>query len=213
MPSITRRRALQGAVALVAGFAGCSGDSSSSTNYPSEADGNIAFDPRSYRLRTTDPGPLVWTGERPTPEGDEERAHYRHHVFVASPEEADAVSFADVDGADGAREFLDATDYDAETVFVEQWTIEECFTPNLCYVQWSETDVETSYARRYRDAHVHCEADAQDTIATLIRIPAAFDPSDVNSYGSSYGSSTCERENELLRRRRNESDGSGGGRP
>jgi hypothetical protein len=212
MPSITRRRALQGAAALVAGFAGCSGESSSSSSEPPEPDGSIELNPESYTLRNTDPTPTVWTGEQPTPEADAERPHRRHHLFVTTPDEAAAVGFADVDGADGARDFLDATDYDAATVYVEQLTVEECFVPDLCSIQWSADDVETDYTRRYRDADVACEADVRDVVATLIRIPETFDPSDVNGYGSSYGSGTCERENERVRQRRNRTDDGEGNR-
>jgi hypothetical protein len=205
MPSITRRRALSGAAALLTGFAGCSGESSSSSSYPPEDVDNVAVDPESYSLRNPNDEPTVWTGKRPTPREDERRTHYRHHTFVTSLDEAAGVSFADVPGVDEARAFLDETDYDAATVYVEQWRVQECFAPELCYVQWSESDVETSYTRRYRDADVACETDAEDAIATLIRIPEAFDPSDINGYGSSYGSGTCEQRNERIRRRRNES--------
>ncbi|WP_251331225.1 hypothetical protein [Haloplanus pelagicus] len=213
MPSITRRRALHGAVAVVAGFAGCSGESSSSSSSPPDTSGNVELNPESYSIRNPAPRPTLWTGDRPTTADGEERTQYRHHLFVTSADEAATVSFADVDGVEGAREFLDATDYGAATVYAEQWRIEECFAPDLCSIRWSTDDVDTSYTRRYRDADVACEADAEDVIATLIRIPEAFDPSDVNGYGSSYGSGTCERENERIRRRRNASDGTGGADP
>jgi len=212
MPSITRRRALAGAAGLLAGFAGCSGESSSSSSYPPETIGNVELNPESYSLRNPERAPTVWSGERPTPREDEERVHRRHHLFVTNADEAAAVAFADVDGAADARAFLHATDYDAATVYVEQWTIGACFAPDLCSIQWSESDVRTDYTRRYRDADVRCEADDEDVLAVLIRIPTAFDPSGVNSYGSSRGSGTCERENERIRRRRNASDDSGDAR-
>jgi len=205
MPSITRRRVLSGASALLVGFAGCSGESSSSSSVPPEEVGNVAVDPESYSLRNPNDGPVVWTGERPTPRDDEDRSHYRHYTFVTGPDDAAGVSFANGPGVDGARAFLDETDYDAATVYVEQWRVQECFAPELCYVRWSTDNIDTSYARHYRDADVACEADAEDTIATLIRIPAAFDPSEISSYGSSYGSGTCEERSERIQRRRNES--------
>lgn len=204
MPSITRRRALHGAVALLTGFAGCSGETSSSSSYPPEEVGNVAVDPESYSLRNPAREPLVWAGERPTPDADGP-SNYWTHEFVTGPDDAADVSFADVPGVDEARDFLDATDYDTTTVYVEQSTVQECFAPELCHVRWSETDIHTSYARHYRDADVACETDAENTVATLIRVPAVIDPSDVNGYGSSHGSGTCERRNERIRRRRNES--------
>jgi hypothetical protein len=213
MPSTTRRRALHGVATLLAGvgLAGCSGESSSTSTHPAEAPGNVAFDPESYSLRSPDPEPILWSGERPTTAADAEDwvRPWGHHLFVADADDAAAVTVADVEGAEGAREFLDSTDYNAATVYVERVAIRECFTQELCHVRWAETEIDTSYARHYRDADVACETDARDTFVTLIRIPADFDPSDVNGYGSSRGSGSCERRNDHLRRRRNETEGGG----
>ena len=101
MPSITRRRALYGAVALVTSFAGCSGETSSGSSYPPEDVDNVAIDPESYSLRNPRSEPTVWSGERPTP-GEDGTNHYWNHVFVTGPDDAAGVSFADVEGADGA---------------------------------------------------------------------------------------------------------------
>jgi hypothetical protein len=216
MPSPTRRRALQDvAAALVGGaLAGCSGESSSTSGHPPDPTGSVAFDPESYSLRNAGREPILWSGERPTTEpgtdDDEERVRpMGHHLFVADTDDAAAVSVADVEGADGAREFLGSTDYDSATVYVERVGVRECFTQDLCHVRWSGTEIDTSYARYHRDADVACETDARDVVVTLIRIPEDFDPGSVNSYGSSRGSGTCEARNEALRRRRNESEGGG----
>jgi hypothetical protein len=206
MPSITRGRALSGAAALLAGLAGCSGESSSSSSYPPAEVGDLEPNSEPYSLRNPDVEPTVWTGERPTPGGGEERTHRRHHLFVTGADDASAVAFADVAGAGEARTFLDATDYDAATVYLEQRTVRACFAPELCHVRWSESDIDTSYARRYRDADVACETGAEDTVVTLIRIHERLDPSEVNGYGSN-GSGTCERRNERIRRRANGSEG------
>jgi hypothetical protein len=190
---------------MLAGGAGCSGESSSGSNYPPEKVGAVEATPESYSLRNPSADPVVWTGERPTPREDEDRRYYRHHTFVTGPDDAAGLSVADVPGVDEARVFLDGTDYDAATVYVERRTVQRCFTLELCHVRWTEDDIDTSYSRRYRDADVACETDAEDTIATLIRIPEAFDPSGISGYGSSYGSGTCEERNARLRRRQNES--------
>jgi hypothetical protein len=202
MPSPTRRDALHAAAALLTGAAGCTGESSSSSSYPTDSTGNLAFDPESYRLRNPDPTPAVWTGERPTQTDEERHLHADSHFFLTGPESADGVGFADVDGADAARDFLESTDYDSTTVYVEQASIRECYTTTLCHVEWSTTEIETSYARAYRDVDVACEADARDMVATLIRIPEAFDPSEVNGYGRGTGSASCERHNEHVRTER-----------
>jgi hypothetical protein len=209
MPSGTRRDALYGAVTLLAGVAGCAGESSSGAEYPPESVDNVELAPESYSLRTPAPGPAFWTGERPTPGTGERRAPGRHHRFVTSADEADAVSFAAVSGAAGASDFLAATDYDTATVYAEQRTVEACFAAELCHIRWSEDDVHTGYVRRYREADVSCEADAEDVVATLIRVPERIDPSAIDGYGSSYGSGTCEERTRRLRRLHNESRSSG----
>jgi len=210
MPSPTRRRALHGVAAALAGvaLAGCSGESSSTSSHPPDATGTVAFDPDSYSLRNDGREPILWSGERPTTEPDatedEERVRpWDHHHFVADADDAAAVSIADVDGAAGARAFLDSTDYDAATVYVERVGIRECFAQDLCRVRWSETEIDTDYTRYHRDADVACETDERDVLVTLIRVPEDFDPIDVHSFGSSRGSGTCERSNEHFRRRRN----------
>jgi len=216
MPSSTRRRALRGVATLLVGVgaAGCSGEGSSSSSHPPDATGNVAFGPESYSLRNPEHEPIVWTGERPTTVDDDDGRSrpWGHHFFVADADDVAAVSVADVEGAEGAREFLAATDYDAATVYVERVGIRECFTQELCHVRWSKTEIDTSYARYYRDADVACETDARDVLVTLIRIPEAFDPSDVSGYGSSRGSGSCERRNEQLRGRDDDANESAGGR-
>ncbi|WP_248895598.1 hypothetical protein [Haloplanus halobius] len=211
MPSLTRRRALHGVVALLAGVAGCAGEQSAGSSYPPESIENVDLDPDSYSLRHAERTPVVWSGEQPTPVTETEaetRWHLRHHLLVADASDAADISFADIERAGDARAFLDATDYDAATVYVEQTPVEECFENELCHVRWSETEVTTSYARRYRDADVACETGAEDVVATLIRIPATLDPSEVSGYGSSRGSASCARRNERIRRQRQARNGS-----
>jgi hypothetical protein len=199
MQSPTRRRALHGAAALLAGVAGCSASQSSGPGDPVGDEESVALDPETYSLRNPGSGPALWFGDRPTVDEDDP-GPWRHHDFVTDAERAADVAVADVDGAAGAREFLTATEYDTSTVYVERVEIRACFAQDLCYVRWSATDIETSYTRYYRDADVACEAEARHTVATLIRLPEAFDPSDVSGYGSSRGSAPCERREERLRR-------------
>lgn len=187
MPAPTRRRALHGAAALLAGLAGCFDESSSTGTRATRRSGDVAYDPESFALRNPSPGPTVWTGQRPTAEPGDDRVYFPGHLFVAGPDDLADVSVADVPGAADARAFLEATDYDAATVYVDQSFVGECYEPELCHVRWSETEIRTSYARRYRDVDVACEADAEDFVTNLIRIPVALDPDKVRSYSSSGG--------------------------
>ncbi|MFB6089670.1 MAG: hypothetical protein ABEJ97_01310 [Halobellus sp.] len=203
----TRRRFVASAVSLLCGtaLAGCGGlDSATGSASGSSREGPDArppadalVDPPHVSLRNAEPKPNVWSEtptETATPEGDEKPAidEWAHHV-VASDEAAADLTFADVEGADEARAFLEATDFDAETVYVERHVVGECYRHRLCWIRWTESEIETDYAWILRDADVACEADARDAVTKLIRLPVALDPDEISSYGSSSGSGRCRR--------------------
>lgn len=202
MVPLTRRRLLQGSVALLTGFAGCneslSGTATESGSVPRREDTGPV--PDYVVLRTPDSEPPVWfldedadaAADETAPETRPERA--RQRGFVADAADAERLRFADVDGADEAREFVADTDYDAETVYVESRSIRQCLTLELCNVTWSASDVETDYGSNYRDADEACSADERDAVTVLIRIPEALDPDRVRSSGSSWSSTGCRSE-------------------
>ncbi|ELZ29931.1 hypothetical protein C474_12881 [Halogeometricum pallidum JCM 14848] len=196
MPS-TRRRFLLGAAAtLLAGLAGCNGEAYGTSTASDESN---RFDagpvPEHHTLRNAGNEPPVWfadsdaasTAERGTV-SDRMR---ETRGFVADEATADRLRFADVDGADAVREFVAATDFENETVYVETESIPECRTLSLCGVSWTDSSIHTDYGLTYRDADVACEADARDGVSTLIRVPEALDPDAVNSYGSGLNSRGC----------------------
>lgn len=195
MPPITRRRALQGAVGVLAGLAGCQGEGSSNESpSPTARRGhaNVETDPDQYSLRSPQDGPLLWFarpgGDSPTPP-DRDSASRRG--LVASEETAATLSIADGVDAPDARAFVDETDFDSETLYLEHRTVGECYRLELCYVTWDETDIDTRYGRFLRDHDAACEADASVTEARLTRVPAALDPEQISSYGSGVSSGGC----------------------
>ncbi|QLG26799.1 hypothetical protein HUG10_04245 [Halorarum halophilum] len=192
MVPITRRDALRGVAALLPVVAGCN-DVDTPRSIPTEGrrgPENVVVDPEHLTLRAPDESPVVWTATEETGTTDE-RSRRHVHRLVADTETARRLRFDDRVDADDAREFLDATDYDAETVYVEQSRVGECFRTELCYVGWSADEVRTDYGRQLRDVSVSCEADARDTVATLVRIPDTLDPDEVRSHGSGMSSSGC----------------------
>lgn len=205
--SCTRRQALQGAAVLLTGLAGCSGSSSSSgsSSAPETAE-NVETEPAHYMLRSQDDTPPV----RMLPEetrGDETAttANARRRLpdrgLVATRETADRITFADIDGAEEARSFVEGTDFDRETLLLEPDRIGECFKLDLCYITWSATEYHTYYARLYRDVEVACEADARVWAVNLIRIPDTLDPDEVTGSGSGMASGTCYPWERRLERR------------
>lgn len=202
----TRRRLLAATASIFCGtaLAGCGGGSSSASGSAREGPSaeppdDALVDPPHVTLRSGDLQPLVRSGtptETATASAEGSREPkidgWAHHL-VASDEAAAALTVADVDGADEARAFLDATDFDAETVYVERHLVGECYLHELCWIRWTDSKIETDYARILRDADVACEADARDVVTKLIRVPAALDPEQISSYSSGSGGGRCRR--------------------
>ncbi|WP_049985598.1 hypothetical protein [Halobellus rufus] len=201
-PTPSRRRLLQSTAAVlgVSALAGCGGSSSSTGTARAGPDvdppEDAVTDPTHVSLRNPELAPIVVdpASETETPESDSDvtpQFDDWQHDLVADAERAEALEFADVDGADEARALLDGTDFESESVYVEGHVVPECYERRLCWVRWTDSDIETDYARILRDADVACGADDEDFVTNLIRIPAPLDPDDVRSYGPSSGSGRC----------------------
>lgn len=196
MSLLTRRRALHGFVGVLAFVAGCSGEDigtgpSDRATTPNP-NAETVTDPDSATLRVSGERSAVWREEEAT---DDSRGRDRiSREFLTDVRTAESLSFAtdgDGTGAEEVRSFLDSTDYAAETVYVEQVAVGDCFRRELCSVRWTDTEIETSYARRFRDADVACETGAKDTVAWFVRIPDTVDPDAIRGRGSRYGSDGC----------------------
>jgi len=181
------------------GLAGC-GESATDTatdsaSVPPERGDRTVPDHRM--VRSTDERPAVWFRDADetaaTETNDRAPVYADGRGFVASSDDADRLRFADVEGAQAARQFVDDTDFDAATVYLLTRSVRECLTLELCNVTWTENDVEFDFGSRHRDADVSCRADARDGVSVLVRIPEALDPDAINSYGSSWSSSPCGR--------------------
>jgi hypothetical protein len=198
MGPLTRRHALHGAVALLAGLTGCSGSASMSGSSTSTAaapghPGDSETSPDHYMLRGATTEPLVRTSTGETDGTNDDRPEERRwrHQLVASADAANSLTVADVDGAAGARAFLDDTNFETETIYVEERAIGECWQLELCHVQWGSERVETDYGRRLRPVDAACSADEKVAVATFIRIPASLDPDAIHQYGSGMSGSGC----------------------
>lgn len=194
----TRRRLLRGAACVLAGLAGCTEgrDDPPPTIEPEQYDNpNVERDPDVASLRADGEGPPIWIapegGEGTTGPEDAPPRFRTDSQLIASEATASRLRFADVDGVEDARAFVDDTDFDAETLYLEARGVRECYRVELCYVSWAPDDVETQYGSYLRDADVECSADVRESASFLIRIPDALDPDAVNSHGSGWSSSGC----------------------
>jgi len=218
----TRRALLHGAAGLTTALAGCSGllDGSAESTRTVPRDGNdgneggpgsgSVTDPETLLLRVdTDRAP-IWlaksnseAGGRPTAS---ERDRWRESIVVDDSDRADRLSVVDTVDRERVESFLAATDFTAETVYVEMGAVEECFRLDLCHISWTPTEISTDYTRRTRSYTERCEVDEFVIEARLIRIPDAIEADDVNGYSSSVGTGACDR-------RQGRAEGEGGADP
>ncbi|MXR41834.1 hypothetical protein GRX01_10865 [Halobaculum sp. WSA2] len=191
---LSRRRVLLAGAGALTALAGCNGsadggDRSTSTE-PARGPSDPGSVPPHRRLRAATDDPLVWLPDETRTDADGEPRRRRPR-FLTSREEVERLHFADADGADAARSFLEETAFDAATVFVQRLPVGECYKLQLCGVSWSQTEIDTEFGRVLRDASVACEAEARDSTAWLIRIPEALDTDRITGYGSGVGGGSC----------------------
>ena len=198
MAPVTRRRLLHGTAALFAALAGCNESDVRETSSEPRRPENVERDPDAHVLRTPTDHAAAWLrreddGTASTDAADAETppddAH--RHGLVASAETAARLRFAEVDGVEDARRFVEGIDFDRETLYFETRSVRECYELELCYVTWSAQDVGTTYGSYYRDADVDCRRDAEETTTWFIRIPDTLDPERVTGRGSGWSSDGC----------------------
>ncbi|QLH76016.1 hypothetical protein HZS55_01260 [Halosimplex rubrum] len=217
MPRLTRRRALQGAVGLVAGLAGCPdgdagrGDAGTPVGSPTQPVPSVGDDrvddPDYVTLRADEADyrdPLAWfvpdAADRATDGGTVDPDDRQWEGLVADAATAETFAVSDrvtetevSDSAETARAFVAETDFDSETLLVEGHQVEECYRMVLCYVTWDSGEVETRYGRFLRDADVVCESGERDAGVTIARLPAALDPAAFEMGATGVASGRCFR--------------------
>ncbi|MDG5778719.1 hypothetical protein VB773_20985 [Haloarculaceae archaeon H-GB2-1] len=222
---MNRRHSLALVAGAVTSLAGCSGIASNSGRASSDSPGGEATvtdgpssgtttDPETVLIRAHMDRPPVWLNEpgsddsgRPTPRPD---GHHIESIVLDSEARADRLSVdADVDST-RVTSFLQATDFEAETVFVETIRVEECFRLDLCRISWQPEKVSTDYTRRNRPWDEQCAVDEQVYEVRIIRISDAIDSDDVSAGSTSIGTGGCH---DTGRARAIEESGSGTSTP
>ena len=199
----TRRTLLHSVCGLATVLAGCSGvfESSgestrtTSKNNDSSAPGTGSVsDPDTVVTRVDADRRPVWLDDgdgRPT-----ESSHTRRleSEVIDTTSKADRVTAAEDVDRSLIRTFLDETDFDTETVYVQTVMIEECFRLTLCQIRWTAENITTDYGRVSRPYDEPCTADKEVYAVWLIRIPDTVNADDISSYSSSIGGNSCERQ-------------------
>jgi hypothetical protein len=199
-----RRESLAALAGAAAALAGCSGfgeagGESSATpaaDRGSTGDGpghGSTGDPESLLVRTPTEQPPLWLSDdqnegRPTPD---ERRHYHDSEVIDTVSLANNLELAETVDEGRVNEFLDGTDFQTETLYLETVQVEACFELMLCRIAWGPRKVSTDYGRRTLPWDEPCGADERVFEARLIRIPDSIAADDVNSFSSSVGGSPC----------------------
>ncbi|MXV64351.1 hypothetical protein GS429_20220 [Natronorubrum sp. JWXQ-INN-674] len=206
MPSngtISRRRTLAATSGVLgAVLAGCAGESeseSSSTAEFNESDGAAYESTHEYEVlsvRSTDDEHFVHPSkDEASAEDDADdrlSPRYRRTLqFVLDEDEADALWIED-DRTDGdvrdLREFVDATDFDTQTIVIDQRTIDDCYERRVRGVLAESDSLRTRYCQRLKPPETPCEADKTVMEAVVFRIERSYEESP-SSRGSSEGMS------------------------
>lgn len=196
----TRRGVLLGAAGLLAGLAGCNEESEPSgtpaqrtptdPGAPRDLGDDGTREPEQYALRGDDGGgTIAWFAEGSDTSGDDTAdpdgatdpgtipSHERRDEgLIADEATAATLSFSDVEGAGEARAFVEATDFDSESIYLHQTPLGECYRMELCSVAWGGEEVALRYVFVLENYDVACSSEERDTLATFVRIPVALDP-------------------------------------
>jgi hypothetical protein len=196
----TRRGVLLGVAGFLAGLAGCNEESEptgtpaqrtpTDPGEPRELGETGTRDPEQYALRGDDGGGVIaWFAEDPgavgADTGDSDAAtdagtisphERRDEGVIADEATAATLSFGDVEGAEEARAFVEATDFDSESIYLHQTPLGDCYRLELCSADWGGEELSLRYVSVLQDYDVACSSEERDTLATFVRVPAALDP-------------------------------------
>lgn len=194
MPSTTvsRRRVLataSSALALVG--AGCAESGSSGTTVERSASEGAPLESsheyESIAVRSAENEIFVHRDEEAAEAADERDGYRsgRERVFVVDDEAATALRIETNErDASQIREFVEATDFENESVVVEQRSIGDCYRRRLLAVQAGDEEFRTEYCQTLKDATTPCEAGKEIVEAIIIRVQRPYDDAP-SSYASS----------------------------
>lgn len=207
MVPLQRRAVLLGAAGLISALAGCNGfggGSSESSRTASPPGERVNGGPMSgstsnapiHGLRIDSDRPPVWFDDPDDPNDGRRTPRPGNRILDAtvidSATRGGYIAVADRLDRGPITEFLDATDFDRETVYLQRLLVRDCFEVELCQVWWSPTRIRTDYSTLLRPHDERCAVDEHVYEIRFIRLPAALEASRVNSFASSIGTGTCD---------------------
>ena len=182
MPDWSRRRALRAAVLpLVAGLAGCSGETRVSRSAPSDSRDEPVTDYTVRQIRVPDPRPLFWSVNDPPSDDDPGRTHH-----LTSQSQLDKLRFAsDIPAVERLEAFVRSVDLETESVYLHAQTLEACYDLVLRGVSRDDSSVSVDFCRDLKPADATCKAADETAVGLAIRLP--FSGDEFHGLGMSYG--------------------------
>ncbi|NUB92066.1 hypothetical protein HT576_13675 [Haloterrigena sp. SYSU A121-1] len=182
--SLSRRRLLAASGGcLSAAFAGCVGfsEGESVSGHSSSEGGTLesTHEYESLSIRSTDDTPVAYSSEDAAEDAEEKRApRYLADFFVTDEDDAAALWFTGAaadDDVDAARAFVEETDFDGESIYVDQRSIDDCYRRRLLSVRAADGEFRTDYCRALKAPMEPCEADRSVTEAVFVRVHRPYD--------------------------------------
>ena len=103
------------------------------------------------------------------------------YEYLTSTDDREDVTFSSSQPASDLRAFVDATDFESESVYLVSRPIGACYEARLVGVFREGNGIDADFCNALRPADVACGADEEDTVGVGIRLP--FVEEEFNSFG------------------------------
>lgn len=187
------------AVAAGTALAGCVGtDRTAPDDDPDDATAHEASDrPSQYAaldddedvlsVRAADAEPFVFESETDVPDDDRVYAQPTFHVVDDAAADALFVD-ADEEAVDAIEHFVEGTDFETQSIFVDQRTIGDCYDRVFLGAEATADSVRTAYCRSLKPPTTPCEADHEVVEAVIVRLGRPYDDPPSSRQSSEHGS-------------------------
>lgn len=193
MVQLSRRHALLAMSAGIASLAGCTGGEDRLT-IDAGRDERMVEDYELRAVRNENGAVLFAHGDELPTLSDDDRARTvrsARAVIVSEASLAD-VTFGDETEAAELRSFVEATDFDASSVYLFSTALEACYEIRIrsVAVDWDDRESgdihpHADFCRTHRRADVACPLEAVHTYGAAIRLPVAASSSSGSGHGMS----------------------------
>lgn len=185
MTSLTRRQLLAGTSMGLALFAGCSDTETRPPEVSDQIEKEVEAD--FVRVRSASEPTLFWRGNQQDSEENPQRQRTGGQ-YLATDSDLEAVEFASTADGDELGSFVNATNFENESIFLFSTGVSECHEIQLqqTTVEKGTGDPHLDFCRSVRPADVACSKEVTHTVAYAVRFP--IDGRGVTGHGTGMSS-------------------------